>query len=73
MSGNAHLRRDYIGLAGLTIFREFLAKAKGYGAFRALVDAGAGGHILMNATDPALQSDLQIAGVTGAIAPHTRR
>lgn len=69
MPGGGHLRRGYVGLAGLSIFREFLVKAKGYAAIRALVDAAAGGHILMNATDPSLQRDFRIAGVSGAIAP----
>jgi hypothetical protein len=69
LPGDAHVRRGYVGLAGLGIFQDFLAEAKGYAAFRALVDAAAGGHILMNATDPSLQTDFQTAGVTGAIAP----
>ena len=69
LPGSAHVRRGYLGLAPLGIFQEFLAKANGYAAVRALVDAAAGGHILMNATDPATERDLQSAGVTGAIAP----
>lgn len=69
LPGDAHVRRGYLGLAALRIFKDFLAKAQGYAALRSLVDATAGGHILMNATDPAVQSDFQIAGVTGAIAP----
>ena len=32
-----------------------------------------GGHILLNATDPALESDLRTAGVTGGIAPEPGR
>ena len=69
LPGSAHVRRGYLGRAPLGIFQEFLAKAKGYAAVRALVDAAAAGHILMNATDPDTESDFQIAGVTGAIAP----
>ncbi|MEO8425233.1 MAG: DUF4012 domain-containing protein [Actinomycetota bacterium] len=69
LPGGGHVRRGYVGLAGLRIFQSFLAEAKGYAAIRSLVDATAGGHILLNATDPALQTDFQIAEVTGAIAP----
>ena len=58
-----------MGLAGLRIFREFLARAKGYAAIRALVEAAAAGDILLNATDPALEEEIQAAGVSGAIAP----
>jgi hypothetical protein len=69
LPGSAHVRRGYLGLAPLGIFQEFLAKAKGYAAVRALVDAASAGHILLNATDPDTESDLRIAGITGAIAP----
>jgi uncharacterized protein DUF4012 len=69
LPGDARVRRGYLGLAALRIFRDFLAEANGYAAFRAIVDAAVGGHILLNATDPALQRDLHTAGVTGAIAP----
>jgi hypothetical protein len=69
LPGSARVIRGYLGLAPLRIFQDFLAKARGYAALRALVDAAAGGHMLMNATDPAVQSDFQIADVTGAIAP----
>jgi hypothetical protein len=69
MPGGPDITRDYVGLSALTIFEEFLANARGYAAIRALVDTAGRGHILMNAIDPALQSDLQMAGVTGSIAP----
>jgi hypothetical protein len=58
-----------VGIAGLTIFEGFLADASGYAAFRALVDATSGGHILLNATDPTLEDDLRAAGVTGGMTP----
>jgi uncharacterized protein DUF4012 len=69
MPGGQRVKRDYVGIAGLTIFEGFLAEATGYAAFRALVDATTGGHILLNATDPSLENDLRAAGVTGGIAP----
>ncbi len=69
LPGGGHVRRGYVGLAGLRIFREFLARAKGYAAIRALVEAAAAGHILLNATDPAMEEEFQAAGVAGAIAP----
>ena len=61
LPGGGHVRRGDVGLAGLRIFREFLARAKGYAAIRALVEAAAAGHILMNATDPALEEEFQAA------------
>jgi hypothetical protein len=69
MPGGDQVTRDYVGIAGLTIFEGFLADATGYAAFRALVDATSGGHILLNATDPALERNLQTAGVTGGMTP----
>ena len=69
MPGGEQVTHDYAGIAGLTIFEGFLADATGYAAFRALVDATSGGHILLNATDPALERDLRTAGVTGGMTP----
>ena len=42
MPGGDRVKRDYVGIAGLTIFEGFLAEATGYAAFRALVDATTG-------------------------------
>ncbi len=69
LPGGQHAARNRVGLAALTIFDDFLADARGYPALKAIVDATAAGHILINATDPTLQSEFQMAGVTGAIAP----
>ena len=69
LPGGQHAARNRVGLAALTIFDDFLADARGYPALKAIVDATAAGHIVINATDPTLQSEFQMAGVTGAIAP----
>jgi hypothetical protein len=69
LPGGLRTSRDYVGIAAIQIFHEFLTEATGYRAFRALVEATSGGHILLNATDPVLQGDLSTAGVTGALAP----
>jgi hypothetical protein len=63
--------RRYVGVAALRIFQRFLSQARGYDALRAVVDSASGGHILMNSSDPAVQADLQLAGITGA-APVSR-
>jgi uncharacterized protein DUF4012 len=60
-------RKDAVGLVGQTIFRDFLARASGNQALRALVSAAGAGHILVNATDPTLESALSAAGTTGSL------
>lgn len=69
LPGNLDTRTDFVGLAAIRVFQQFLDRAKGYGALQALVDSGARGHILLDSTDPALQREFATAGLTGALAP----
>jgi uncharacterized protein DUF4012 len=65
LPGGQHAARSRVGLAALTIFDDFLSDARGYPALKAIFDATAAGHILINATDPTLQSEFQMAGGHG--------
>ncbi|MEA2557289.1 MAG: hypothetical protein QOG88_827 [Actinomycetota bacterium] len=62
-------RKDAVGAVGQKIFEEFLARASGDQALRALISATGDGHILVNATDPALENALTQAGATGSLGP----
>ncbi|MEP7059702.1 MAG: DUF4012 domain-containing protein, partial [Actinomycetota bacterium] len=62
-------RKDAVGLIGQKIFTEFLARASGNQALRALVSATGGGHILINSTDPTLEGALMASGTTGSLGP----
>ena len=58
-------RKDFLGVVGQEVFARFLAESSGEEVIRALVGAVADGHILLNASDPAVQSAFVTAGVAG--------
>jgi len=63
-------RKDYVGIVSQEVFQTFLAKASGQEALKAIIRAGADGHIVLNSTDPAVQRSFVLANVS---APSRRR
>jgi hypothetical protein len=63
------IRKDAVGIAGQRIFAAFLQRASSRAALQALIQAAGDGHILVNATDPALEAALTEAGTTGSLGP----
>ena len=49
------------------MFRRFLAGTDPVASFRALADAGAGGHLIVHSRDPEVQAALEAAGVAGTV------
>jgi hypothetical protein len=72
LPGSAHVRRGYLGLAPRYSSRSSWRTRRGYAAVRALVDAAAGGHILMTRQTPIPKAPSR-RRVTGAIAPTRMR
>jgi hypothetical protein len=62
-------RKDFVGVVGQLVFQQFLQQAHGSRALRALVQASADGHIVMNAVDPNVESAFTAARITGALPP----
>ncbi len=60
-------RKDFLGIVGQAIFGRFLVQSSGEEVVRALASAVADGHILLNASDPEIQSAFVAAGVAGAL------
>ena len=70
--GSAAERKRILGAAVLTVFARFLDGTDPVASFRALADAGAGGHLVLHAVDPHVQEALETAGVAGTVeAPPT--
>lgn len=64
-------RKRILGDVAAGVLGHFLgtgAAADPAGAGRSVVEAAAGGHLLLHATDPAVQRGLEAAGVAGALA-----
>jgi hypothetical protein len=59
-------RKRLLGIVGQEVFTNFLADASGERALRALISAGAGGHILLYGADPAVESAFVEAGLAGS-------
>jgi len=62
-------RKAFVGVVGQMVFQQFLQQAHGSRALRALVQASADGHIVLNAVDPNVEAAFTAAGVTGALPP----
>jgi hypothetical protein len=58
-------RKKLLGIVGQEVFGRFLADASGDRALRALISAGADGHILLYGADPQLESAFREAGLAG--------
>jgi hypothetical protein len=58
-------RKKLLGIVGQEVFGKFLAEASGDRALRALISAGADGHILLYGADPQMQSAFVEAGLAG--------
>jgi uncharacterized protein DUF4012 len=58
-------RKKLLGIVGQEVFGEFLAEASGDGALRALISAGADGHILLYGADAQTQAAFAEAGLAG--------
>ena len=65
--GSGPERKRVLGAAVLSVFRRFLAGTDPVASFRALADAGAGGHLILHSTDPEVQAALEAAGVGGTV------
>jgi hypothetical protein len=64
-------RKRVLGLAATWIFERFLSNTDGVAAIRALVTSAAGGHLILHATDPVLESAFEQAGVAGRLGGST--
>ena len=64
--GSAAERKRVLGAAVLSVLRRFL-ETDPVASFRALADAGAGGHLIVHSTDPEVQAALEAAGVAGTV------
>ncbi|MGI8875690.1 MAG: DUF4012 domain-containing protein [Egibacteraceae bacterium] len=65
-------RKRALGAVAAGVFARFLDEAPDrdpVAAGQALADAAAGGHLLVHAADPAVQSALEAAGVAGELGP----
>jgi len=60
-------RKRVLGAAVLGVLRRFLAGTDPVASFRALADAGAGGHLIVHSRDPEVQAALEAAGVAGTV------
>ena len=65
--GSAAERKRVLGAAVLSVLRRFLEGTDPVASFRALADAGAGGHLIVHSTDPEVQAALEAAGVAGTV------
>ena len=65
--GSAAERKQVLGAAVLSVLRRFLEGTDPVASFRALADAGAGGHLIVHSTDPEVQAALEAAGVAGTV------
>jgi hypothetical protein len=65
--GSQAERKRVLGAAALSVFRRFLAGTDPVASFRALADAGAGGHLVVHSRDPEVQAALEAAGVAGTV------
>jgi hypothetical protein len=65
--GSQAERKRVLGAAALSVFRRFLAGTDPVASFRALADAGAGGHLIVHSRDPEVQAALEAAGVAGTV------
>jgi hypothetical protein len=59
-------RKRLLGVVGQEVFSRFLAEASGDRALRALISAGADGHIVVYGADPAVESAFVEAGLAGS-------
>jgi hypothetical protein len=62
-------RKRLLGIVGQEVFGRFLADASGDRALRALIGAGADGHILIHGATPEVQSAFAEAGLDGSFGP----
>ena len=65
--GSAAERKRVLGAAVLSVLRRFLEGTDPVASFRALADAGAGGHLIVHSRDPEVQAALEAAGVAGTV------
>ena len=65
--GSQAERKRVLGAAALSVLRRFLAGTDPVASFRALADAGAGGHLIVHSRDPEVQAALEAAGVAGTV------
>jgi Protein of unknown function (DUF4012) len=65
--GSAAERKRVLGAAVLSVLRRFLGGTDPVASFRALADAGAGGHLIVYSRDPEVQAALEAAGVAGTV------
>jgi hypothetical protein len=68
---NRAKRKRLLDLAVTSIFKRFLSNTDGVAAIRALVKSAAGGHLIMHAPDPVLESAFERAGVAGRLGGST--
>ncbi|HYZ11499.1 MAG TPA: DUF4012 domain-containing protein [Actinomycetota bacterium] len=64
-------RKQVLGDVAAEVLNRFLSGAAAEdpaAAGRAIIEAAAGGHLLLHSADPAIQVGLQVAGVTGNLA-----
>ena len=66
---NDTARKNFVGVVGQVIFQDFLQKAHGDAALRALAQAAVDGHLIVNAWDRNVEQALTAAGITGAMRP----
>jgi hypothetical protein len=65
--GSAAERKRVLGAAVLSVLSRFLEGTDPVASFRALADAGAGGHLIFHSRDPEVQAALEAAGVAGTV------
>jgi hypothetical protein len=62
-------RKEVLGAVASGVFSRFLAdEGRGISRVRAIVDAAAGGHLLIYSNDPVMRTAIEAAGISGALA-----